>query len=538
MMGMLGSKTLSARALRQLYLTLFLRGFGARGQTKDTAPKSVRQKLFGVLAIYALFGLLTVSFKRLSVFALSTWLHGLTFFAIGLFLLTSTGETLFNRNEVDTLLHRPVSPRELLRAKAGVLVTVALWMAGALNFIGTLTGMGAPNGGVLFLPAHVASITLEILFCVGVVILTYQLCMKWFGRERLDAIMTTVQVVASIGFFVASQTLPRVMNTRGEPTNLAASDTWTLFLPPAWFAGVDDAIAGSHSVDAWLLAAFAVAVTGGVLWMAMHRLASAYEEGLRVIGDAPTARAPRGRASIASLLSRTPPISWSLGDPVARASFRLACAYLLRDREIKLRLYPGLAPALVMPVLPMFTIGFKHGVPAFFTAFSGAYLCLIPLTAINMLEYSQQWQASDVYRSAPIAGPGAIQRGVQSAVVWLLTVPMFILASMLLLAFGAHVQQLALLAPGAILLPVCAQAACIEGRGVPLSLAGDPTKQAAYTALMFGAMIGATIVAAVAAVAWSGGWYVVFIAVEAAAVAWIYTTMKKGQDRAIWSSVG
>jgi ABC-2 type transport system permease protein len=538
MSGIVDSKTLSRRALRQLYLTLFLRGFGARGQTKDSAPKSVREKLLGVLAIYAVVGLLVggVGAGRMPVFAFATWLHALTFAAIGLFVLTTAGETLFNRSEPDTLLHRPVTGRELLRAKAGILITVSLWMAGALNVVGALSGMGAPDGGVLFPVAHAASLVLEVLFCVGSIVLTYQLCMKWFGRERLDAVMTTVQIIASVVLFVASQTLPRLMSRSGMLNDISSSAEWAPLLPPAWFAGFVDAIAGSRSADSWLLAALAVAVTSAVLWMAMNRLASAYEEGLRTVGDAPTPRAPQRASGFVSALSHARPISWGLRDPVARASFRLTVAYLLRDREIKLRVYPGLAPALVMPVIVVLSGSgaAARTIGPFMMAFLGAYMCVIPLSAVSMIEHSQQWQAMDVYRAAPIVGPGAIKRGMRSAVIWLLTVPMLIGTAMISVLLGADPVNLMLLAPGAVLIPVCAVSACTGGRGIPLSLAGDPSKQTGHGLKIMGMMMVAMIVAGIATLAWNKGWFAWFMAVEAAAALLFYTGIRKEVDREGW----
>ena len=44
-----------------------------------------------------------------------------------------TGELLFNKEEADILLHRPVTPSALLWAKIGVLLRVSLWLAGAFN---------------------------------------------------------------------------------------------------------------------------------------------------------------------------------------------------------------------------------------------------------------------------------------------------------------------------------------------------------------------------------------------------------------------
>ena len=80
------------RTLRRLFLTLFLRGRSSRGLRKESAPKSVGSKLGLTLAFYALFGLFALFFKGQPVFALSVYLHGMTFVFLGMFIAASAGE--------------------------------------------------------------------------------------------------------------------------------------------------------------------------------------------------------------------------------------------------------------------------------------------------------------------------------------------------------------------------------------------------------------------------------------------------------------
>ena len=155
------------KTLHQLFLTLFLRGHSSRGLQKSTAPKSIAQKLTFILVVYALFGCLSLNFRGQPVFALAIYLHAITFVMVAMFIAASAGEILFNNQEADILLHRPVTARALLTAKVRVLVEVSLWLAAALNFIGLFVGLAAPDGGWRFPLAHVLSTTLEALFCAA-----------------------------------------------------------------------------------------------------------------------------------------------------------------------------------------------------------------------------------------------------------------------------------------------------------------------------------------------------------------------------------
>ena len=94
-----------------MFLTLFLRGRSSRGLQKEKAPKSVGTKLAWTLLFYAAFGLLAIAFATQPLFALSAYLHAMTFVFLGMFIASSAGEILFNKEEADILLHRPIAPR-------------------------------------------------------------------------------------------------------------------------------------------------------------------------------------------------------------------------------------------------------------------------------------------------------------------------------------------------------------------------------------------------------------------------------------------
>jgi hypothetical protein len=119
----------------------------------------------------------------------AVYLHAMTFVFLGMFVASSAGEILFNKEEADILLHRPVSPKAMLWAKIRVLVEVSLWLAGAFNLVGLFVEFGS-HGNRRFPIAHLCSTTLQALFCTGCVVLVYQLCLRWFGRERLEGLMT------------------------------------------------------------------------------------------------------------------------------------------------------------------------------------------------------------------------------------------------------------------------------------------------------------------------------------------------------------
>ena len=525
-----------ARTLRRLFLTLFLRGRSARGLQKAGVPRSIGKKLFWVLFIYGLMGFMALVCANQPVFTLSLYLHGMTLVFLGMFVAASAGEILFNQQEADILLHRPVDPRALLWAKIAVLVQVSLWLAGAFNLVGMAVGVVVPDGGWLFPLVHAVSTALEALFCTGMVVLVYQLCLRWFGRERLDGLMTTAQVLLAITAVAGGQIVPRIIGRFGVVSKLATDAWWLGLMPPAWFAGFDDALAGGGSRNSWLLAGLGLPVTAGVLWLAFGKLADNYVSGLQMMGETAAPRVSRGPARRRWLdrLLALPPLCWWVRDSVARGSFLLTLAYLTRDRDMKLRVYPGMAPMLVMP----FVMLMQGGMGGFGIAFTGAYLGLVPMLALSMLQFSQHWQASDLFRAAPLAGPAPLYHGARRAVLLFLALPLTVFFAVVAwLMTGRSGANLLLLLPGAIMLPLYALIPGLGGRAIPLSQPIESAKSAGRGLRMIGVMFASFALAGLASAAWQTGWFAWFLLAESVVAVGLYLILRQKVSLARWSSM-
>jgi hypothetical protein len=525
------------KTLRRLFLTLFLRGRGARGLNRRGAPKSVGEKLGLTLFFYLLFGAMALGLLHQPIFALAVYLHAMTFVFLGMFVASSAGEILFNKEEADILLHRPITPRAMLWAKIRVLVEVSLWLAGAFNVVGLFVGYAADDNW-RFPIIHLVSTTLEALFCTGCIILIYQLCLRWFGRERLEGMMTMAQVAVSVAAVLCGQILPRLIFRVNHVLNVSESSWWIAFLPPAWFAGFDDAFSGSAQAPSWLLAGMAILATGLVLWLAFIKLAHSYETGLQTLNETVSTRvkASGGRRWLDKMVDR-PPLSWWLRDPVARASFLLTAAYLVRDRDVKLRVYPGLAPMLIIPFVFLLQNPGRHGAGVGFgVPFTGAYIGLVPMLGLQLLQYSQQWQAADVFRVAPMPGPSGLCDGARRAVLLFLAAPMLVLVGLIVWWLPGATAQLWLLLPGILALPIYALIPSVTGKGVPLSIPTDAAKAAGRGLSMIGVMLVSFALAGAAEWSWRQGWFWRLVAVEAVAVVIFYVGLRWRLARVRWSA--
>jgi hypothetical protein len=528
------------QTLRRLFLTLFLRGRSSRGLKKDKAPRSIGEKLAGTLGLYMLLGFLVVVMMRLPTFALSVYLHAMTFAFLGIFLASSIGEILFNKEEADILLHRPVAPGTLLWAKIRVLLEVSLWMAVAFNLGGFFVGCNTPDGSWRFLPAHVVSVGMQAVFCAGCVVMIYQLCFRWFGRERLEGLITTAQVLLSVGAVLCSQILPQLVIRTNSVVTFGRQTWWMALLPPAWFAGVDDAIAGTMAISSWLLAAMAVVATGLVVWVAFGKLAVDYETGQQKLSETVSTRKRKhGSRRWIDVLVDLPLFRWWLRDPVARASFLLTAAYLMRDRDVKLRVYPAIAPMMALPVV-FLVQGLTQegrGSSGFGIAFSSSYLGIVPMLGLSLLQYSQQWQATDIFRAAPLVGPASLCHGARRAVLVFLALPTLLFFGLMSWAIQRDASQMVMLLPGIVALPIYALIPSLTGNGVPLSLPTEEAKGAGRGLSMIGVMLISLAISGLAIWSRAGDWFWWLIVVETVLSIAVYVGLRRSFRWLRWRSM-
>lgn len=530
------------QTLHKLFLTLFLRGRSARGLQRKGAPQSVAGKLGLVIFIYTMVGASSLAFVNKPVFALSLYLHAMTLFFLGMFVAASSGEVLFNKEEADILLHRPVTPQALLWAKIGVLVRVSLWLACAFNLIGLFVGLRASDGGWLYPVAHLISTVLEALFCAGSVVAVYQLCLRWFGRERLDGLMTMAQVMVGILAVLGGQVPQLIARFHGK-ISFNVHTWWVCLLPPAWFAGFDDFIAGSHSSASAILALVGTVVTVVILWLAFEKLAHDYQTGLQSMGEATAAKRPKdARRRLLDTLASRAPLRWWLRDPVSRAAFLLVAAYLVRDRDVKLRVYPGLAPMLVWPVVVLMQnrgnqIADTSPLAGFGIAFTGVFIGIIPLLALDLLRYSQQWQAPDLFRVVPVHGPGPFCNGARRAVLIILTLPVLLAVLVLVRLIGSGDTHLPLLLPGIIALPIYAILPCRDGGVVPFSLPTEEAKPAGRSVKMVAVMMVSGALALATTLAWNYGYFKWLLSGEVILVIALYFPLRASVAASRWTSL-
>ena len=512
--------TLSTEAvLRRLFWKLLFRGRAAQHAASHQARKHFG--LGATLLLFGFFGIIpAVLAPTLDTFVFASVLHAYTLMFASLSLASNAGTMLFMKEEAEILLHRPVSAGQLLRAKIAVLVAFALLLAFALNAAGMIAGLWSKGATPRFIPAHLVSTMLLMVFSSACIVMVYNLCLKWMGRERLDNMLALLQSLLAMVMVVGGQILPRALGMR-DLTSIDQFSPWALALPPVWFGALDAVVAGTgSSARLWSVAAVGVGATLLLSWLAFGVLSSAYGKGLMALNELASSVETRTvhRRRRLSFLLKLPGMGWWLRNPVERQSFLLTTAYMFRDREMKLRLYPGIAPLLVMPFIMMLTSGGSRYAAnvSWLQAFAACYMGIIPLQSMLLLQRSEHWRATALFYSAPLAHWAPLFHGTRKAVLALLTLPMLVLQSVIMAILQKSMLPIVMILPALFFLPVFSLTPALMGAWLPLSKPPEEQRDASMGCIL---MMVVTIVSALVGIiswwTWRMGWFWYFLALEA-----------------------
>lgn len=493
------------KVLRALFWKLLFRGRASM----DTGHKRRKQwSMTATLVVYGLFGIVpAVSAFVMPPLGFASSLHAVTLLFASLTLASAAGTMLFVREEAEILLHRPVRAEQLLRAKAAVLIAYSLLLALALNAFGLITSFWNEGNAPWFALVHVATTLLLMLLSAAAIVLVYNVCLRWFGRERFENLLTLVQMLLTMLMFAGSQLLPR-LGRQMEGVDLAHG--WTAWLPPTWFGAIDVMLCGvDDSARLWPLAAGAVALTAVVAWLAFVRLGAAYGTGLMALNETTTVERDRPRNRRLRGLVHAAPLRWWLRDPIERHVFLLTSAYLLRDRETKLKLYPGLAPMVMMPVVMGFSDrgGAAKGPGAAMATIGLAYAAIVPIQALMMLRASEHWRAAALFRIAPLPHWTPVFHGARKAVLTWLAFPALLLTTAILCAMRGSPAPAGLAVPMLAILPVCAMLPGLSGAYLPLSMPAEDLRGNTGCVLFGIAMVASMGLGVTSALADHFGWF-------------------------------
>jgi hypothetical protein len=400
----------------------------------------------------------------------------MTWTMCGLSLTAEAGDALFAPSEPDVLGHRPVLADVVLAAKVTVLFAFSCSLALAQNLLPTIAIAVRASWWTAIV--HVAIVALVVALITILVTIVYGVAARLVPRDRFDDVAAWSQTGLALVFVALALVTPQSALRRGS-VHVSPEDWMWMGMAPAWFAGLEAWIATGSRDFARLAIAAGVAV-GGVLLIVRGSVLSRLAEAMAHIVD------ERGGRDVRALPTGEGwPLRGWLRDPVERAAFQLATAYLRRDRDVRLRLRPSLVVFALLPLagLVIDTDRGGHLVPLA----SVCLLGMVPGVALEALRISSHPVASELFATVPIAGTSAIFHGVRKAALWYV-VPGLALA--VALAAISQPSGLVLAVPGILALPVLSLIPGLFGPYVPLARPKGRGQQAVANAVLLATSTG------------------------------------------------
>lgn len=406
--------------------------------------KTEKTNTFGMtLLFYALFG----AFVALAMYGIPSFILSMVVFftyimvMVSMTLITDFSSVLLDTSDNTIILPRPVDSRSLFAARLTHILLYLSQLAIGLSIIPAT--VVALRYGMLLLFVFIVALALSLLSAVFLTNALYLLIMQFANEEKLKTIINYFQIAMAIFIMAGYQILPRMM----ERINLAAFDFeikwWSFLLPPLWMAGTLEAIHfqifdGPHL---GLLACSILLPIAGV-YVVHKYLSPVFNRKIASLGGGTL----QTGESKAEANRETSIAKWITTTSIERGVFEVVYKILGRDRKIKLKIYPSFGYVAVFGLI--FMLRSQEDIATTWANLPNTeyHLMLLYLTfmvlqvALYEVPYSDDFKASWIYYSAPLAAPGEVLSGTLKAIIIRLFVPGFaIISIVVLLVWGAAV---------------------------------------------------------------------------------------------------
>ncbi len=351
-------------------------------------------------------------------------------------LLSHFTPVLLDTSDNTILLPRPVDGRTVFVARSLHALFYLFSISGALAF-GTLVA-GTVKYGVLFGIGFLLSLALCNLFTYFLIYLLFLGLLNIASGEKFKEIVTFLEIALPLVFII-------VYLLMGENTKLeeivAVFSGLNDYLPPAWFAGLVDALTTGNYASPYLMyIILSITVPLVSLLVVVLFLAPSFNRKLAQMEITPAKKNPKADNPgvinfFASILGRS---------KTEKSAFRLVWKLTGREKRLKLNTYPLLGTSLMF--IYIIAVGTYKSVdialntlPQTFRHIPILYVCsLMLLTAISQMAYSEKYKAAWLFRAVPVSSPGELLNGSLKAVIAKFCFPVLLVIPPILMIWGPN----------------------------------------------------------------------------------------------------
>lgn len=382
------------------------------------------------LGVYALYGLILIPFIFIGdsyIFQVSI-MFGIAMFILMTSMISDFSSVLLDVRDKNILSTKPVNARTVSAAK---LIHISIYMAmltGAFIGLPSLVVLGVH--GIAFFLLFLIVLFLLVLFIIALTALVYIFILRFFNGEQLKDIINYVQILLSAGIFIGYQVVIRSFDIVDFDLTYVFS-WWHLLIPPIWFGAPFELLLHQN-------------LTKGIVWLSLmalivpviaifiyYKLMPSFESNLQKLVEG-AGNSKRKIFKPENLLAKV--ICFHREE---RLFFRFAYQMMKQEREFKLKVYPSIGIALVIP----FVFIFNYLQDDSFTGLAGSkfyltiYFCSIMISlVVHMLKFSDNYKGSWIYLATPIERQGSIYSAALKAFLVKLYLPVFLLIGVIFIA--------------------------------------------------------------------------------------------------------
>lgn len=361
---------------------------------------------------------------------------GMLLFMIMTTMISDFSSVLLDIKDKNILLTRPVEAKTLNAAKLIHIVYYLLSITLAISGVSLIAGL--IRYGVVFFLMFLVSLLLIVAFIILLTSILYFLILHFFSGEKLKDIINYFQIILSIFMVVMYQFVGRIFNIAEIHTKVTPQ-WWNFLLPSSWFAA-PFALFIDHSKETLYLYLTLAAVLIPLLALILYLkvAAPAFERNLQKLSTSDGGGRDLKKSRLSLLLTNL-----LCRNKLEKTFFRFTHMMLSNERKLKLKIYPSLAFAVIMPFVFLFSIaGTTHSFSEFLSAlahgryyislyFSAAFLCPLVL----MLSTSENYKGAWIYRALPVDNPALVLKGALKAFITKYVVPVYLIAGAIFTTF-------------------------------------------------------------------------------------------------------
>jgi ABC-2 type transport system permease protein len=380
-----------------------------------------------------------------SIFAAMVFVFSVVMVMTAVALISDFTSVLLDTTDNSILLPRPIDSRTLAIARITHIIIYILLITLALTSSSIV--FGTIKFGPVYTVVFIIALFFAVLFVVFLANVFYLLLMKISTEEHFRDIILYFQIFMAAFAMGSYQLLPRLMEMDALKGFTLPIRWWTFLIPPAWMAApIEISVTGNFSGPLIVLTLLGLIIPTVSIIVVVRFLAPGFSHSLSLLDiksqtNKNETMSPESRRNLSDILSQI-----FTSSPSERAAFQLSWKLSSRDRKFKLRTYPTFGYMLIIAfVLSVYRSGNIlqniKSLPLTEKHLIFLYIgCILIPVVVLALRFSDQFEASWIFRTLPFSSAGKIQKGSLKAMIIKYGVSVFLpLAVFVILVWGLRV---------------------------------------------------------------------------------------------------